>query len=180
MTTDSSSSTGVPSDFPSTLSLLFSRPSSSIPLLPRQPFDGSLTSLIHKEATSASWSPALEASVHLLNDDLDSAHDIVTDLEHVPICALPHGVLHRRQGEWWNSQYWASQFPSAGRNAWVKETYGERGAKGFFDDVKKVANGSKGGSSACGAKNALDGVKEQQEKELKGLVVWMWEQDGRK
>lgn len=68
-----------------------------------------------------------------------------------------------------------------GKNGWVRETYGEGrgGAKTYFDEVKKMATGSKGGSSACGAKNALDAVKETQERELKGLVRWLWEQDGR-
>lgn len=92
---------GAPPGFPDALSHLFTRPASSIPLLPAKAFDPSLKSAIHREATSRKkWSPALEASVHLLNDDLNAAHEIVTDREDEMECNLSHAVLHRR-GECW-------------------------------------------------------------------------------
>ncbi|CAO1626278.1 unnamed protein product [Parajaminaea phylloscopi] len=162
-----------PSGFPSHFAPLFARPPSSIPLLPSQPFDPLLKSAIRKEAQTSRWTPALEASVHLLNDDLTAAHDIVTDREDEMDCNLSHAVLHRREGEWWNSLYWARQLS----HPFVEATYGSRaGCADFFQLVKDTASVSKKRRSHSQEKDKdLDSVQSTQEKELKGLVKWLWE-----
>ncbi|TJY40993.1 hypothetical protein E5161_14870 [Cohnella pontilimi] len=48
---------------------------------------------------------AWKAAVHLWNDGLDSAHDLVQDLE-TPTGALLHGIMHRRERDYSNAKYW--------------------------------------------------------------------------
>lgn len=181
-----------PPGFPASLSPLFSRSASSIPLLPRKAFDASLSDAIRKEASSSGskgskgekggeWPPSLEASVHLLNDDLNAAHDIVTDREDDDACNVSHALLHRREGEWWNSLYWARQLD----HPFVQQMYagGKAGCVAFFErvrDTAAAAGGKRSGGRGADAAQQLEQVQTQQEKELKGLVRLLWlEHQGR-
>jgi len=52
--------------------------------------------------------PAVKAALWLYVDELDKAHAIVQDL-HTPTGAFLHAIVHRREGDFWNSKYWFRQ-----------------------------------------------------------------------
>ena len=47
----------------------------------------------------------IRAALLILADDLSSAHDIVQSI-HTPHAAAFHAIIHRREGDFWNSNYW--------------------------------------------------------------------------
>jgi len=47
----------------------------------------------------------IQAAVWLYVDELDRSHQASQSLES-PIGSLWHGVMHRREGDFWNSKYW--------------------------------------------------------------------------
>lgn len=49
--------------------------------------------------------PAWKAALHLWNDDLDAAHELVQEL-HSPTGSVLHGIVHRREGDYDNARYW--------------------------------------------------------------------------
>lgn len=100
MTTSTSTSpSSSMTDLPSSLTPLLNRDPTTIPLLPSKPFDATLTRTISSLAKDNAWSDRLTSSLHLLNDDVSRAHDIVTDREDDMGCCVVHAILHRR-GEW--------------------------------------------------------------------------------
>ncbi len=50
----------------------------------------------------------LRATAYLHHDHADPAHDIVQDLSDAD-SALIHGILHRREPDFWNANYWFRQ-----------------------------------------------------------------------
>lgn len=76
------------------------------PLQPQRPYDTSLTSEIddfaHKHAPSK---PCVRAALHLLNDDISLAHEIAQSDEEDMTSNLCHAILHRREGDFWNSKW---------------------------------------------------------------------------
>lgn len=57
---------------------------------------------------SASSALRLRATAYLHHDHADPAHDLVQDLSD-PDGALIHGILHRREPDFWNAKYWFRQ-----------------------------------------------------------------------
>lgn len=51
----------------------------------------------------------LKAAALLYHDHHDPAHDIVQDLPDID-AALIHGILHRREPDYWNARYWFRRF----------------------------------------------------------------------
>ncbi len=51
----------------------------------------------------------LRATALLYNDHHDEAHDLVQDLSDTD-GALIHGILHRREPDYWNAKYWFRRF----------------------------------------------------------------------
>lgn len=49
--------------------------------------------------------PAWKAALHLWNDDLNAAHELVQHLPSATGSAL-HGIVHRREGDYDNARYW--------------------------------------------------------------------------
>ncbi|MFC5528627.1 hypothetical protein [Cohnella yongneupensis] len=49
--------------------------------------------------------PAWKAALHLWNDDLEAAHELVQELHSATGSAL-HGIVHRREGDYDNAKYW--------------------------------------------------------------------------
>lgn len=49
--------------------------------------------------------PAWKAALHLLNDDLNAAHELVQHLNSATGSAM-HGIVHRREGDYDNARYW--------------------------------------------------------------------------
>lgn len=50
----------------------------------------------------------LRATAYLHHDHADPAHDLIQDLSD-PDGALIHGILHRREPDFWNAKYWFRQ-----------------------------------------------------------------------
>lgn len=47
---------------------------------------------------------SLRAALHLANDDINSAHELAQSNEGDVTCDYLHGILHRREGDYWNSK----------------------------------------------------------------------------
>jgi len=75
--------------------------------------------------------PLLGAALWLYVDDIDQAHRICQD-DPSSFGAIWHGVVHRREGDFWNSRYW---FRRVGPDS---EISGEELVK-FVDVVEKHA-----------------------------------------
>lgn len=80
-------------------------------LLPR---NRAMTGLLPQEPTLlpaqvqpllAGVSPEVAAGVWLYVDDLDRSHQISQSLD-TPTGAFLHAIMHRREGDFWNSKYW--------------------------------------------------------------------------
>jgi hypothetical protein len=75
------------------------------PLAPRSVFNLTLTPKINLLNTSNN----VRAGLHLLNDDINSAHEIAQSMEGDPIADYWHAILHRREKDYWNSKYWINK-----------------------------------------------------------------------
>jgi len=64
----------------------------------------------------------VKAGLHLWNDDLPSSHALVQPLSSDPLGSYWHALVHRREGDWNNAQYW---FAQVGRQPILREIYGE-------------------------------------------------------
>ncbi|KAF2146109.1 uncharacterized protein K452DRAFT_203853, partial [Aplosporella prunicola CBS 121167] len=60
--------------------------------------------------------PAIEAALHLLNDDLPSAHFLVRHAQAAPAfeSMLLHGLLHRLEGDMANARAWYADVGAGG------------------------------------------------------------------
>lgn len=87
------------------------------PLLPKKAWDASLEarieSLVHGKFPSETTVVALMAGLHLRNDSLDASHSYAQEIEHDATGAYWHGIMHRMEGDFFNSKYW---FRLAGRH----------------------------------------------------------------
>ena len=87
------------------------------PLIPASVYDPALTAAI-----AALNAPALVTiGLHVLNDDLESAHPLSQALEGDPQADYWHALIHRREGDYSNSRYW---FGRVGPLPLLAEVYG--------------------------------------------------------
>ncbi|KAK0554228.1 hypothetical protein OC846_000937 [Tilletia horrida] len=118
----------------------------------------------------------LKAALHLLNDDITRAHTIAQDHEDIMTCNLVHCILHRREQDFWNSNWWCRRLDhpllqiihGGNSNAEAQER-----ACRFTDECEAA---TKGASTACGAKKVQD-LKKLQTDELITLVKWILENE---
>ena len=89
------------------------------PLTNTLPVDQAMRELLPKSAGGAGFyrealdrvidltadQPLLRAAAHIYCDDLAGAHEIVQDMEGME-AAYIHGIIHRREGDFWNANYW--------------------------------------------------------------------------
>ena len=75
-------------------------------------------------------SPALQAGLWLYIDDLNRSHEISQGIL-TPVGSLWHGIMHRREGDFWNSKYW---FGRAGKT----EIFKGVDPSAFVDRVEKA------------------------------------------
>jgi hypothetical protein len=73
-----------------------------LPLRAEKVFDRALTAAI--DALEAP--EAVKAGLHLLNDDLERAHEIAQAHEGDKTCDYWHAIVHRREGDFDNAKYW--------------------------------------------------------------------------
>lgn len=86
---------------------LLSRPVPPVVVPMQDRFDAALTPIIdHSDAP-----PMTRAALHLLNDDLDTAHRIAQAAEGDPMADYLHGLIHRREGDRFNAGYWMRRVP---------------------------------------------------------------------
>src|SRR5579862_3371189 len=52
--------------------------------------------------------PPVKAALWLYVDHIENAHRLVQDLA-TPTGAFLHAIVHRREGDYWNSKYWYRQ-----------------------------------------------------------------------
>ncbi len=76
----------------------------------------------------------LRAAIWLYVDDLDRSHKISQSISG-PVGAYWHGIMHRREGDFWNAKYWLRQVRGI-----------DFGISGYeaskFVDLVEAANGS--------------------------------------
>lgn len=162
---------------PASLEALTARTSSSSsvqdlpPLVPKKPFNASLTSEIDKYVESSRSSASVRIVLHLLNDDIETAHTIAQANEGDRTSDLCHGILHRREGEYWNSRLWFKLI----NHPLVEEIYGGTPqAQSFIDDVESMVKNKRGASTACAAGN-LESLKRKQADEHAAILRYAME-----
>lgn len=87
-----------------TAETLLARPSA--PLLPKAPFRADVRATLHETHAVGEIGVNVFAILHLLNDDLDAAHQLVQPHEEDPTACYIHGLMHRREGDWNNAKHW--------------------------------------------------------------------------
>ncbi len=101
-------------------------------LLPKQPISDELVALV-EELTglpSIKANPTLAAGLWLYVDDLHRSHELSQQIL-TSEGSLWHGIMHRREGDFWNSKYW---FRKAGDSAGLSVAT----ASIFVDRVEKA------------------------------------------
>ncbi|KAH8928718.1 hypothetical protein BT69DRAFT_1346396 [Atractiella rhizophila] len=144
------------STLPPNLSVLLSRPAPSL-APPTSVYDPDLTVQIEKagKGKGKNW----RAALHLLNDDINACHELVQSQEGNMISDSMHAMLHRREGEYWNSKWWLSRI----NNPVFKSLHGSSsGAKSFVDRVEQAVLNNRGDSE--------EELKELQWTELKEVA----------
>ena len=89
------------------------------PLFAVQPFSSSFTHLVQPSQPVSGMEYAVRntlgavqgdacliSAIHLYADDLDRAHTAVADIENDHEAAYWHGIMHRREGDFSNANYW--------------------------------------------------------------------------
>jgi len=100
------------------------------PLTPKKAYNGELT----EEIDSLSAPEIVKAGLHLLNDDLESAHVIAQAMEGDSSADYWHAIVHRREGDYGNARYW---FARVGPHPVLTETYGNAlGADRFVESCR--------------------------------------------
>lgn len=179
---------------PTSLEPLLARvaPSSSElpPLRPTKIWDTSLTDDI-----DATHPQCLRAALHLLNDDIDRAHTLAQDDEGDMTSNVCHAVLHRREGDYWNSKWSVLHYPRAFikpedadserdrmrrwyrqiKHPLIEQSYGSTAEAQAFVDAVESAVAKRSSTTACGAQN-LDRLKRKQADELNSLVRFALDQ----
>lgn len=148
------------------------QPDSLPPLCPQKPFSPSLQPTI----SSLAYPVPVRGILHLLNDDLESAHTLVQDDDGSRDSNLIHSILHRREGDFWNSKWWLNQFthPFLDQLYSQKGVDGRKGAKQFVDLIDNIT--SKGAATACAAQRDVKQAKEWQWKEHSALAHYLFQQ----
>ena len=91
-------------------------------LLPKTP--NSAFAQIADEACKE-LAPELQAAIWLYVDDLERSHSISQGIPG-PVGAYWHGIMHRREGDFWNAKYWFRQASEV--RAALAGSLGESGA----------------------------------------------------
>lgn len=73
-------------------------------LVPRNTAPTEILELARFAADEAD-TPELKAGIWLYSDDLHRSHEISQNIS-TPTGAFWHAIMHRREGDFWNSKYW--------------------------------------------------------------------------
>lgn len=154
---NTSSSQKAPQDFSSLQSHLTSKYGYPFTLPNKQsPHDPSLSAPI----ADLHVHPTLEALLHVLNNDLSSAHFLVRHAQSPPAyeSMLIHGVLHRIEGDYDNALAWYGNVEDSEvfRSVWPD---GLEGARGYVEKLKGRKKGDRD-----------EGLREESEREIMALI----------
>ncbi|KAL1689565.1 hypothetical protein GGG16DRAFT_57543 [Schizophyllum commune] len=132
-------------------------------LSPKAPWDPSLTPVI-----DALPDPVpVRAILHLLNDDMHNAHELAQGDEGNATSDYVHQQLHRREGDYWNSKWWASTGMRRPHKV-LNQVHGSvSGAKKFVDDCERVGKG----------RSKDDALERKQWEELKATLEYALENE---
>ena len=151
-------------DFSSIYKHVLSLPPPLIP--PPKPSSPALTAKI----SALSLHPTLEAALHILNNDLPSAHFLVRHMQSAPALEgmFLHGILHRVEGDYDNARAWYSNVEDSEvfKHTWVG---GKKEARAFIDSVEGFVKKRKG---------AKESLEEESLREIKAVVKFCREKFG--
>lgn len=101
-------------------------------LVPTKPATPALVELVQALVSDKllQGNPSLQSALWLYVDDLNRSHEISQTIES-PIGSLWHGIMHRREGDFWNSKYW---FRKAGNTP----ALGGMDPSAFVDQVEQT------------------------------------------
>jgi hypothetical protein len=74
-----------------------------------EPFDSYVIGMKRAVTPVNLEDPCLAAAASIFLNDLGAAHELVQDIEGNPMAAYLHGIIHRREGDFWNANYWFRQ-----------------------------------------------------------------------
>jgi len=139
------------------------------PLLPPgKSYDPNLTAKI----AALQLHPTLEATLHILNHDLPSAHFLVRHMQSVPAIEgmLLHAILHRIEGDYDNARAWYGDVARDGEGgklldeAWnVERGEGKDRVLGFVEEVERLKKEEKGDQEA---------LREKSRGEIESVLRW--------
>ncbi|MCJ1307094.1 hypothetical protein MMC25_000740 [Agyrium rufum] len=118
-----------------------------------------LTSII----SALSLHPALEAGLHLLNNDLPNAHFLCRQMQAPPAYEgmYLHGILHRIEGDYDNARAWYGNISNSDvfKDRWNSEEEG----LDFIGKVEKLRKKKEGDKQT---------LEKESLREIKGVVDW--------
>lgn len=77
----------------------------------------------------------------LWNDHFEHSHDLAQEMHH-QTGSLLHGILHRREGDFWNAKYWLSRVGAHPVNSRILEKLRQMGGLGALKDQILVRGNS--------------------------------------
>jgi hypothetical protein len=121
--------------------------------------------------SSLSLHPAIESALHLLNNDLPSAHFLVRHAQSAPAydCMYLHGILHRIEGDIDNARCWYRDVSDSDvfTAVWSSsDTNGEWAT--FLDSVEKHRDAHAGRIEASQGQ----GIDADEDIELSKISLW--------
>jgi hypothetical protein len=101
-------------------------------LVPSKPRSQNLCEIVAKLNTDPliQSNCLLQAGLWLYVDQLDRSHEVSQSIES-SAGSLWHGIMHRREGDFWNSKYWF-------RKAGTTNVLASRNPAGFVDQVEQT------------------------------------------
>ena len=134
---------------------LAARSAAQIKLCPTTVYRQDLQRSIDKESKDA-----LKAALYLLNDDIHNAHMLAQSGEGDPDFDFIHSIVHRREGDFWNSRCWTDQVDHPVlRDTWDSVTR----------DLKQARTKAKDYNLRVEAWTVAGGKDEDEERELQEL-----------
>lgn len=97
-----------------------------------------LDEIFRKASVDAETQRLIRSLVLLWHDHLDESHTISQEI-HTPNGSFLHGIMHRREPDYWNSKYWFRRvgqhavFPAIGER--VTELLSEAGEKSLLQQL---------------------------------------------
>lgn len=80
-----------------------------------EPFEPYVSGLTQASVPMLIADPFLDAAIRVYFGDLKGAHDRLQPMEGQPLADYLHGIIHRREGDFWNANYWFRRAGSVGR-----------------------------------------------------------------